>query len=125
MVNVDFHAIQGVLRQGKEELAGMQIKNFKARVHMPYRGGQNIQVDFNKLLLTDRRPYSYLAEQLRYIMMPKYYSRNLKLEERREQNSVSITFLNKVDFKQFITVHLDDYSLLLIPDFLLSMLNYV
>lgn len=88
---------------------------------MPYGDGMEIKVSFDDVILRDVRPDSYLAYNLRCVMLPKYYSKNMSLEEQIESHEVTIQVDIENEKKMNVRLSLENYAILAIPDFFLTL----
>lgn len=80
-----------------------------------------IKVSFDDVILRDVRPDSYLAYNLRCVMLPKYYSKNMSLEEQIESHEVTIQVDIENEKKMNVRLSLENYAILAIPDFFLTL----
>ena len=88
---------------------------------MPYGDGMEIKVSFDDVILRDVIPDSYLAYNLRCVMLPKYYSKNMSLEEQIESHEVTIQVDIENEKKMNVRLSLENYAILAIPDFFLTL----
>lgn len=87
---------------------------------MPYGDGMRVRVSFDDVILRDVRPDTYLAYNLRCVMLPKYYSKNMVLEEQIESHEVIIDVDIVNEKRMNVKLEMENYAILAIPDFFLT-----
>ena len=125
IVDVNMGHIKFEMRRHGNDLGSLEMQKFKARVGMPHRGGQNISIQFDDIALIDSRKDSYLSKILKYVMMPKYYTKKFDLHAEQEQHHFDITIRNLPDFHMEIDIVFANYVILVVPDFFLSVLEFI
>ena len=121
LVTVNFKDVQILLRTGVDDFAEFEIERLQTNVRMPYGDGMRVRVSFDDVILRDVRPDSYLAYNLRCVMLPKYYSKNMVLDEHLESHEVVIDIFIENERKMNVKLELENYAILAIPDFFLTM----